>query len=79
MKFPKESKTDQEVFDDFAARIGEHFPDYLLVARNRGGRGYLRRCSNQDWTYGTLKRIVMEIEANVRRNEELSVEDPGGN
>jgi len=67
---------DEEVaaFQGMCGKLGELWPDYVLIVRARTGRGYRQRTSNGDWCFGVLSRSISEIKARVVKETELEVE-----
>lgn len=44
-------------FDKLAASLGEHFDDYVIIARAKDG-GFLYKSSNRCWCLGAMDRLA---------------------
>ena len=68
------TKREDVIFDDIAAKIGEHFSDYVLIVRTKDG-GVQWRGSNATWTIGAMRGRINRIEEREREDERIRIED----
>lgn len=62
-------------FQGMCGKIGEIWPDYIIVVRARLGRGIREHCSDGNWAHGVVRRMSQEFDARIEHRTRLEVEE----